>query len=325
MKNLPEIRQKLYNVLRQTEAFRIEKAEAYKKGLMYTFGTIGLGILLIFLGLSQNGILAILGVFVSLSSIAVFIFTARKHPREYADRFKSSILKEMVEQMHPGVHYQPKGFIEKTEFNNSKLFSSNSNIYYGEDYFSGNFKAIKFEMSELTVQRRTQSHNNGKTSSSTSTIFKGLFIIMETPKNSYGETYIFPDTAEKLLGSFGKMIQKKLGSLFQRGSMIYLEEFPEFEKKYVVYSTEEIESRRLLNSNLIDIIMDTDLKWGVKPSFAFVHNKIYIGVPYRKNLFKISMSKSLIDNQEEILQEFMDEIALCMSVIEEIAVDSNLK
>lgn len=325
MKNLPEIRQRLYNVLRQTEEFRLDKAKAYKKGLIYTFGTLGLGILLILFGLYMNLVIFILGFCISLSSISVFIFTARKHPLEYADRLKSSVLKEMVEQMHPGVQYQPKGFIEKTEFNNSRLFSNNSNIYYGEDYFSGDFQAIKFEMSELTVQRRSQSQNNGKTSSSTTTIFKGIFIIMETPKNSYGETYIFPDTAENLFGSFGKMIQKKLGSLFQRGSMIYLEEFPEFEKKYVVYSTEEIESRRLLNSNLIDVIMETDLKWGVKPSFGFVHNKIYIGVPYRKNLFKISLSKSLIDNQDEILQEFMDEITLCMSIIEEIAGDSNLK
>jgi hypothetical protein len=38
-------------------------------------------------------------------------------------------------------------------------------------------------------------------------------------------------------------------------------------------------------------------------------------------MLKVSLHKSLIDNQEEIIKQFIDEIALCMSIIDELSDD----
>jgi hypothetical protein len=324
MKNLSEIRQELSSVLRQTEEFRKEKLSAFNKGVIYTSITVGAGALLLLIGLtSMNIILIIVGGILMLCAIAVYAYTAANHAREFKEKFKSTVLKQMVESIIPGISYGHDQFINQSEFNTSQLFSNNANVYKGEDYFAGTISGTSFKMSELTVQKTTKStsYSNGKTTTKTSThsIFKGIFIIMELPKNAYGETYVLPDSAEKMLGSFGKFIQKNLGSMFQKGAMIYLEDHPEFEKDFVVYSTEEIESKKLLTPSLLQSILEIYTKWKIRPSLAFVYNKVYVAIPTTKNLFKVNMRKSLIDDQQEILQGYLDEIALCINVIEEIA------
>ncbi len=101
--------------------------------------------------------------------------------------------------------------------------------------------------------------------------------------------------------------------------MIYFDQYPEFEKSFVVYSTEETASQSLLSENMIQSILDIYKRWNIIPRFAFIDNKVYIAIPYSNDILKVSLHKSLIDNQEEILQKFIDEIALSMSVIEELS------
>lgn len=325
MKNLSEIRQELSSVLRQSEDFRLERAAAYKKGIIFMIIAIIVG--LIFLGMGTLGyaIFYIIGIIFIVAALIIFTLIATKNLKEYKTHFKSNVLKRIVESMMPTVSYQGDRYIDRTDFNRSQIFNSNFNIYKGEDYFNGVHKGISFEMSELDVKRKSQStsYSNGqsRTTTNTSTIFKGLFIIITANKNSYGETYVLPDTAEKLFGSLGKFIQKSLGSLTQNGSMIYLENHPEFEKRFVVYATEEIESERLLSESLLESMLDIFERWKVTPSFAFIQNKVYVAIPFSRDMMKVSLHKSLIDNQEEILKQFMDEIALSMSIIDELSDD----
>jgi hypothetical protein len=329
MKTLYEIRQELSSVLNQAEEIRLEQASKYQKGVVLTISSILIGVLSFVLALLKFYpiILFVLGIIFLLTSIIVYKYTASKAQKEYKKHFKSNILKRIVESMMPNVSYQAERGVEKTDFNNSQLFSTNYNIYNTEDYFSGTHNGISFEMSELDVKRRSQStsYSNGQSRSTTTItpIFKGVFILINSNKSTYGETYVLPDSAEKMFGSIGKFLQKSIGSLVQRGSMIYMENYPDFEKHFVVYSTEEIETQRLLSQNLVESIMDIYARWKITPSFAFIQNKIYVAVPYRKDLLKVSLHKSLINNQEEILQKFIDETALCMSIIDELSEDLN--
>ena len=323
MKPLTEIRQELSALLVECEAFRLEKAAQHKKGVILTILAALTGVVLLTIGLIGSWVCLGLGVFFLVAAIIIFNIGASKHQKAYKTHFKSNILEQLIENMMPTVSYEANNQIQKSVFNSSQLFSTNYNIYNGEDYFIGTHKGISFEMSELDVKKQTTStsYSNGQTRTRTSTtqIFKGLFIVISAKKSSYSETYVLPDTAEKLFGNFGKFLQKNIGSVIQRGSMIYLENYPEFEKRYVVYSTEEIESQRLLSENLIQSLMDIYEHWKKTPSFAFIHNKVYIALPHSKDLLKISLHKSLINNQDEVLKQFMDEIALSMNIIDELS------
>jgi hypothetical protein len=325
MKTLSEIRQELSSALRQSEDFRLEKLNLYKKGVLITVICIIASLVCFFLGSTGTLAFYVVGIILLAGAIIIFYFMASKQVKEYKTHFKSNVLKRIVETMMPTVSYNATSGIQRTDFNSSQLFSSNHNIYNSEDYFKGTHKGINFEMSELDVKRRTSntSYSNGQSRRHTSTthIFKGLFIMITSPKSTYSETYVLPDTAEKMFGSFGKFLQKNLGALAQKGSMIYLENHPEFEKQFVVYGTEEIETERLLSQNLIQSILDIYTLWKKLPSLAFIHNKIYVAIPYTRDMLKVSLHKSLIDNQEEIIKQFIDEIALCMSIIDELSDD----
>jgi hypothetical protein len=319
MKTLSEIRLELSTVLRQCEDYRLEKLAKYRNGILFTAIVAVLAILSFGISFFSTipSLYNILGYVFLAGTIIVYIFTVSKHLESYKNHFKSNILKNFIENLMPTVSYDGKGFIDRSDFNSANLFSSNYNKYKGEDYFKGIHNGISFEMCELDISRRTSSGSRNNTT--TTNIFNGIFIIITASKSSLGETYILPDTAEKTFGNFGVFIQKNIGYIVQRGSMIYFDQYPEFEKSFVVYSTEETASQSLLSENMIQSILDIYKRWNIIPSFAFIDNKVYIAIPYSNDILKVSLHKSLIDNQEEILQKFIDEIALSMSVIEELS------
>jgi hypothetical protein len=319
MKTLSEIRQELAIVLRQCEAYRLEKLANYRNGVILTSIAAALAILSFGFSFfsSTASLYNILGYVFLAVALIVYIFLAANHLKAYKTHFKSNILKNFIENIMPTVSYEGDNFIDRSDFNSANLFSSNYNNYRGEDYFKGIHNGISFEMCELYVTRRTSSGSRNNTT--TTNIFNGIFMIITANKSSDGETYILPDTAERNFGNFGKFIQKNIGYMVQRGSMIYFDQYPEFEKKFVVYSTEESASKSLLSENMIQSIFDINNRWNTIPSFAFIDNRVYVAIPYSNDLLKISLYKSLNDNQEEILQKFIDEIALSMSVIEELS------
>ena len=81
--------------------------------------------------------------------------------------------------------------------------------------------------------------------------FRNFFPNQE--KNSYGyqdfnkhfnvKTYVLTDTAEKMFGFLGKKLQSMNSS---RDDLVYLEN-PDFEKQFVVYSSDQIEARYILS------------------------------------------------------------------------------
>lgn len=325
MKQLSEIRQEISHLMRRMEDERLEKMGAYRKGLYYTFATLGLGIILILFGLQGQFALIIIGGIVAILSLIVYYYMAQKPLNEFKQQFKSTVLKQFVQLMYPNVNYEPKGFIKQTDFNRSQLFSNSFNIYRGEDYFEGSINNIRFELSELDVKRRKHRSNSNGSSTSTTTIFDGIFVVIAFDKATYAETYVLPDSAENMLGGFGKMIQKSLGSLFQRGTMIYLDEHPEFEKQFVVYSTDEQESMRILTPTLLESIYELRNTWNARPHLSFIDNTACVAIKTRKNFFKVKPHRSLVDDQKDIIQELFDEVALVISIVESISEQGPIK
>lgn len=320
MKQLSEIRQEISHLMRRTEDVRQEKMAAYKKGLIYCaipgLAAIGCGFMAT---TGQIGYL-IGAVFFAILIFVAYWFLASKHLRQFKQEFKSTVLSQFVKLMYPNVEYQPQGYVSQSEFNSSQLFSKWANRYRGEDYFSGHVEQAGFQMSELKVQRRTRnSSSNGSNNSSTSTIFDGFFVIMDLEQSNYAETYIMPDLAENVFGGLGKMLQKSVGSFFSKGQLVYLDNHPEFEKQFVVYSTDEALALKLLKPPLLEAIGELRNKWDARPRLSFIGNRVYVAIQTRRNLFKVNPHKNLVEEQQEIIEELYDEVALCIGIVETIA------
>jgi hypothetical protein len=315
----PEITESLKAALTDAELYRKEKFALYQKNKIVT---ISLGLLsgltfLIFLGLGLPFmiILPIVGVILTFYHFSKY---TNVHWLEFKKRYKTTILKKVIESLYPGIEYQAEKHISSSDFNRSGLFSTSYTSFKGEDFFTGNIESTRFEMSELNIIHKSTSYKNGKNTTNTTTVFKGLFVILDFQSSTYGETYVFQDVSEKFLGGVGRYLQKTIGSFFQKGSMIYFENHPEFEKDFVVYSTEEHESRRLLTPGLIETIGELKYKWGVTPYLSFIQDKAYVAFTHNKDFLKVRFDLDLIEKQHDIIQSIVEEIALCINLVTEI-------
>jgi hypothetical protein len=182
--------------------------------------------------------------------------------------------------------------------------------YKGEDHVSGKIGETIIEFSELNTTYTTGTGKNRRTV----TVFKGVFFVADFNKKFKTETFVFLDTAERLFGFLGKKLQKMTSSS-ERGELVSLED-PEFEKEFVVYGKDQIESRYILSTSLMQRIMNFKRKTGKDLSMSFVNNHIYIAIPYSKNLFEPRVFKTIIDL--EPIQEYYEDIKLMVDVVEDL-------
>ena len=119
----PEITEYLNAALTDAELYRKEKYALYQKN---KFVTISLGLLsgltfLIFwgLGLPFMIILPIVGVILTFYHFNKY---TNVHWLEFQKKYKTTILKKVIESLYPGIEYQSEKHISSTNFNSSGLF-----------------------------------------------------------------------------------------------------------------------------------------------------------------------------------------------------------
>jgi hypothetical protein len=287
MKTLEELKEFYTNEL----SADLRALEQKRKQVM-THTMIGAGVLLI-LALIGFGIVAshgapamILIFFLVGAAIIggiIFHFTSKSYKRE----FKQRIIGRIVQFLDPGLAYQADGLIDKHTFKGSKLFTHSIDRYKGEDLVRGRADKTDIMFSELHAEYKTSDGKN----THWHTIFKGLFFIADFNKHFRGQTIVLPDTAEKLFGGFGKMLQSwNVG----RADLIKLED-PEFEQEFVVYGDDQIEARYILSTSLMQRILDFKRKTGTKIYLSFTGSKVYVAVPMTKNMFEPKYFSSVSD------------------------------
>jgi len=315
MKSISEIRQNIGASLREVEHFRKDKLAAIKSGRRLNVIPI---ILLIVAAVSLVGSMIPIAIgagVISLIAFAIIYFwKIAPHHNAYKSHYKDKVLSAFVNAVYPKTTFRANDKVASHKFTASGLFGSYDD-YYGEDYFRGTTEdGQKFEFSEVRATRTTRD-SDGDTN--TTTVFDGVLFVLEAKTTATTDVRVLPDTAEKSFGGIGKFIQKNLGSLFQKGSMVYLKEHPEFEKEFVVYAQSEEEARRILTPTMIGAIYNLKYKWDRPLRVSFVGTNVYIALSTSQNYFKADVNKSVLE--DALLKELYDELALCFAVVEDMS------
>lgn len=316
MKSLPEIRRHIEPVLRKIEDFRIEKLNSISKARRWYLLPVvvtGLG----FATLQLNSqFLTVFTFFIAfILFFLVSLFKVSPHRAQFVATFKHDVFSSFFLQLYPGSYYAPDNYLPSNIFKASKLFSS-FNKYKGEDYFEGTTDAgISFKFSELNV---SDVHTDAKGDSQTRNVFKGLFLVLDTPIKATDPVIVLPDTAEKLLGTTGKLLQKTMGSFFNKGrELIYFEEFPDFEKKFVVYSKNKSLAKAILKPSLLKAFCEIESKWKKNIRLSWVDNYLHLALHTQHDFFNPNIKKSLL--QDSVIKELYSELALCFSIVENLS------
>ncbi len=262
-----------------------------------------LGVAFALKDIQQLSVTAIFGGIV----VCGFVFSAMK--RGFVTDFKQRVIKNIIRFIDPNLVYRENQYISSLEFRQSGIFLKDPDRYSGDDRVSGIIGVTSLDFSEINAEYITKD-SKGRTQHHK--IFKGLFFTADFNKDFAGRTFVLPDCAEKLFGSIGKMFQS-WNAL--RPDLVKLED-PEFEKEFAVYGDDQVESRYILSTSLMRRILEFKQKTGRKLFISFIASKMYIAIPYTKNLLEPSIFTTLMDYKK--IKSYFDDLQLAISIVEDL-------
>ena len=157
----------------------------------------------------------------------------------------------------------------------------------GDDYFTGEYQGVGITVSEETL---ITGHGKNK-----HTVFDGIIIELEMNKNFNGQTVVFARSFFRLPRSTPHMSQVTL-------------EDPNFNKKFKVYATDQVEARFLLTTVFMEnVIKLKEMYHGKAVEMSFFDNNVLIAIPTSKDMFETtSLFRSALSYgmMSEVIRQF---------------------
>jgi len=282
---------------------QLQPLEEYRKKGIRVFKRIqylAVGMCLVFLFCLFTGqIMAFVLCFISIAFAEGFAFeSVTKTNLHLRKEYKIKILPEILKFINPDFEYIPKQKISKSVFDKSLLFPHEINFVDGEDFMRFNFENTDIMFCEAEV------FGYGPVAK----MFDGIFISSSFNKTFGSKTFIFP---KKTTSFFRKIRFKILGSSY----IVSLED-PEFEKEFIVLSEDQVESRYILTSSLMQRILEYKRKLKAELAFSFISKRLYCTIPNSKNLFEPALFDSFMDF--EFIRKSYEPIILYSGIVNDL-------
>lgn len=233
----------------------------------------------------------------------------------YKKSFKVGIIEQIIRAIDPNLSYNSSKAVDKAHFKHSELYKKSWNEYKGDDYVQGMVGKTSLEFSEVHAQH-VSTDSEGRRQ--TSTVFKGLFLVADFNKSFKGKTFVLPDTAEKLFGSIGSMLQSWNAT---RGELIKMEDVA-FEREFVVYGDDQIEARYILSTSLMERILAYKKKSNRPVRLSFIGNNVHVAISYKKSLFEPRIFRSLLSFKP--IQEYFEDLSLAIDLVEDLNLNTRI-
>jgi len=253
-------------------------------------------------------------VFCILGAI-LWLFLAAWFSRAYVSKFKTDIIKKIVKFIDESLVYSKDSHVKQGLFTASCIFKERVDEYDGDDHVTGMLEETKVQFSEIHAQHVSR---DSKGRRRYHTIFKGLFFMADFNKEFKGITVVLPDTAERLFGHIGTMLQSWN---IKRADLVKLED-PEFEKMFVVYGKDQIEARYVLSTSLMRRIVEFKKKTKRRVYLSFVGSKIFVAVAYGRDLFEPRIFRTLLDFAP--VREYFEDLGMAAGIVKDLNLNTRI-
>jgi hypothetical protein len=252
--------------------------------------------------------------------LVAYFFGFSKITQPYRRQYKSNVMPKIVKYVDEGLNYDPKGKIPLESFIKSAIFTEIPDEYSCEDRVYGKLGQTGIDFCEVLARKKDRDHDmDGRRQTRYTTIFRGLFMVLDFNKRLKRKTLVLPDTAEKIMGKMvGGFLQSKNPN---RPPLVRLED-PDFEKHFVVYSEDQVEARYVLSTSLMRAITEYREKAGKNISLSFFENSLIVAIPFRKNLFEPVLFRSTVDYNQ--ILEFHGIIQLASDIVEDLSLNTRI-
>ncbi|HOZ77555.1 MAG TPA: DUF3137 domain-containing protein [Ferruginibacter sp.] len=244
-----------------------------------------------------------------LAATATCVYYYTKAKEDYEDNYKQQVILQIFQFIHPGLEYKPELCINHKDYVNSSLCRGWYDDYNGEDWIGGNYKGINFKCCELDVRHRSGSRNSG------AIVYRGLFFAAPLPIGFSGGTYVWTKDNIQLAASIAE----------ERYRMLPMPEVVrvdcrngEFEKHYVVYTTDVNEASYLVNQQIMEAVVQFKTQIGRDISISFVAGIFYAAIPFDENLFE---PKGNEPDDKEAIKKYFFTVLLILSIINKLQLD----
>lgn len=242
-------------------------------------------------------------------------FIYRYFKKDYVFDFKKKVIKPLIDKLDEKLSYSSNLHISKSVFNRSMLFKF-PDKFRGNDLIIGKIDGVDLEFSDVHAQKK---YKNSKGRTKYSTIFQGLFIVAMFNKKFNGSTVVLPDMAQN---SFGELLGSWLQSNNPNREQLVKLDNPEFEKRFVVYSNDQIEARYILTPTLMEKILHFQEQSRQDIYLSFIQDHIHIAIDYKKDLFEPTIFSSLLN--KELFIEYINSLTLAVSVVKELNLNQKI-
>lgn len=295
----------------------LEQGRKKAVGIFWLMLGVGIGSAAAAIGLGVGGAPVYLPIAIGVADLVFLIVMGikiNKVRKQTKKEYKLKVMSPIVKFIDESLHYDPYSSISQSQFSASKIFTQGIDRYKGDDFIKGQIGKTDIEFSEVHAEYYTKDKDGKK---SYHTIFRGIFLIADFHKDFKGETYVLVDFAEKLFGKLGKVFQK---ANFVRPKLVKMED-PVFEKAFVVYGSDQIESRYILTPAMMERMMKLKDK-SKNVQFSFKDSKVNIALPVNKNLFEAPFFKSMM--RFDLVQEYYEYLLLAVGVVEDLDLNTRV-
>jgi len=303
----------MYPLLKALEEKRLGIIATLKKA---AFALICTAILLFFF-LTRTELLIPLHAFLIsfMSGFLIFMVIYRHESAGYGTLFKDIVIEKMIHFIDPSLLYSKMSCIPEHAFKQSELFVESYDQFVGSDLVSGAIDGVDVHFCDLHVKKKVRDNDDKE---SWDTLFQGLFFVAEFNKSFHAKTVVLPDVAERNFGVLGSWMQ---GVSQQRGALIKLDHV-EFEKVFVVYGSDQIESRYILSHALMEKIVQFHQKIQKPLYLSFVDSKMYLALYYTKPLFEPILTRSVLEFNG--IKEYFELLVMITGIVTEFKLNEKL-
>ena len=282
---------------------------------------IGIGVLIIAAGFYLGNLLvagAILGGILLIAGI-YFLSKAGQQFNDYRHSFKHRVISAALKSIDQSMDIDYHSGMSEQDFIYSQLFTQRPDRYSSQDQIYGTAVKTKFSFSEVHAEYKTVTQTKNGRQEHWHTILKGIVFCADFNKNFNGITIIRP----KDMGSaFGAWISEKIPLFSSSERDIVKLESPEFNKKFITYSTDQVEARYILTPAMMERLCKLDDSSRYSISVSFIDSYVYIAFPLDKDYFEPPVFKSLLDQKS--VNEDLDVIRFMYGIIAELDLNTRV-
>lgn len=298
--------------LKELEEQRLAILLIQRKKLLFSLVPVLLFILVIVVWMvSLIGVSGLASGFIGLgllSMAASYYYKEVEQPLQL--KLQQSIGNVFVQHIYPGWEFKADQSLSYEDAISSGLilkegYNQGHNLMRGK-HGETNFSFCHFEV-DFEKEENTQA------------LFNGLLLIFDFHKSIKGKTIVFPDQAQKNMGSW---LGKKIQEFGWKGlELVYLED-PIFEKEFVTYGSDQIEARYVLTPNMMTNLLKLRARFGENISFSFTNDKVAVAIKHVSSSQFTNIDAPI--NPEAALWHFHQPIQLATEVIDTLQLNTRI-